>query len=179
VRRRWSAPVKEPTARINEEIRVSEVRLINQEGKQVGLVPLAEALKAAEEAGLDLVEVAPDASPPVCRILDFGKYKYRQAKRQKEARHKQKAIGLKQVKFRPKIDEHDYQFKFRNVEKFLQAGNRCKLTIMFRGREMTHPELGRKILNRVAREAAEYATIEIPSKLEGRNMTMTLVPKST
>lgn len=136
-----------------------------------------EALRKAEEAGLDLVEIAPTASPPVCRIMDYGKYKYEQAKKQHAARQHQKTMQLKEVKVRPHIDDHDLEFKIRNVKKFLQAGNRTKITMMFRGREMAYPEIGKATLERIAMEVTDIGTVEHPPRLEGRNMVLVLVPK--
>jgi translation initiation factor IF-3 len=160
-------------------IRVSEVRLIDTEGNHVGVVPLEEAQQAAEESGLDLVEVSPDGRPPVCKIMDYGRWKYQQAKRSQEARRKQHTIQVKEVKMRPKTDKHDYQFKLRHVRRFLSDGNKAKVTIRFRGREMEHPERGEAILRRVAEEVEDLGAIEQHPKREGRVMSMVLVPKST
>ena len=166
--------VQEP--RINEGIRAREVRLVGADGSQVGIKPLPEALHMARQAGLDLVEVAPGANPPVCRVMDYGKYKYEQDQRRKESRKKSTNIVVKEMKFRPKIDEHDYATKMRHVERFLQEGAKVKLTIMFRGREMTHPERGKAILDRVAEQVSELASVETTPRLDGRNMTMVLQP---
>ena len=138
--------------------------------------PLPEALSAAREVGLDLVEVAANADPPVCKIMDYGKYKYEQDQRRKESRRKATSVVIKEMKFRPKIDGHDYETKMKHVERFLAEGSKVKLTIMFRGREMAHPELGRRILNRVAAQVAELATVESSPRQDGRNMTMVLNP---
>src|ERR671918_218688 len=162
--------------RINERIRAPQVRLVGSDGTQIGIVPVAEALRRAQEADLDLVEVAPQANPPVCRIMDYGKYKYERAMRQKEARKKQARVEVKEIKFRPKIDRHDYETKKGQVIRFLNAGNRVKVTIMFRGREMAHTELGQRILDRLVEDLDGLAIVEQPSKLDGRNMVMVLAP---
>jgi translation initiation factor IF-3 len=152
------------------------VRLVGADGAQVGIVSAQEALERARASDLDLVEVAPQANPPVCRIMDYGKYKYERALRQKEARKKQTRIEVKEIKFRPKIDRHDYETKKGHVIRFLNAGNRVKVTIMFRGREMAHTELGQRILDRLVEDLDGLATVEQPSKLDGRNMVMVLAP---
>jgi translation initiation factor IF-3 len=136
-----------------------------------------EGVKQAREQGLDLVEVAPKATPPVCRIMDYGKYKYEQSKRAKEAKKHQHLVTVKEMKFRPKTEEHDYQFKLKHIQKFLAEGNKTKVTIMFRGREMVHTDLGRKILDRLMQETQDYASVEQQPRLEGRNMTIVLAPK--
>ncbi len=158
-------------------IRVPEVRVIGQEGDQLGIVPTADALQLAEEQGLDLVEVAPNEKPPVCRIMDFGKYKYQQSKRLQQAKKKQKVILVKEIKLRPKTEEHDYHFKSQHVRRFLQDGHKAKVTIVFRGREMAHTELGRRILDRMAIELEDVCTIEQNPKQEGRNLAMVLSPR--
>ncbi len=150
--------------------------MIGADGSQLGTKPLPEALQIARESGLDLVEVAANADPPVCKIMDFGKYKYEQDQRRKESRKKASNVVIKEMKFRPKIDAHDYDTKMKHVERFLEEGSKVKLTIMFRGREMAHPELGRKILENVAERVSEIATIEQFPKQDGRNMTMVLNP---
>ncbi len=152
------------------------MRLIDQDGEQLGIVPLREALRIADEAELDLVEVAGTATPPVCRIMDFGKYKFEQSKKQHEARKKQKQIQVKEVKFRPGTDEGDYQVKLRNLIRFLSDGDKVKVTLRFRGREMAHQDLGLKLLRRVEEDLAEFGTIEQRPKLEGRQMIMTMGP---
>ncbi|MGA1795489.1 MAG: translation initiation factor IF-3 [bacterium] len=162
---------------VNNGIRADEVRVIDAEGKQLGILKLAQALVMAEEAGLDLVEVAPMAKPPVCKIMDYGKYKYQQHKRAQEAKKNQKVIHVKEIKLRPKTDDHDLQFKLNHARKFLDAGNKVKITIIFRGREMTHPDIGNVLLDRVASEIEELGVVEQRAKLEGRNMTMILAPK--
>jgi translation initiation factor IF-3 len=163
--------------RVNEGIRVREVRVVSAEGEQLGILPTGEALRIAQERELDLVEVAPEAAPPVCRIMDFGKFKYQQSRRAKDARKKQTIIQVKEVKMGPKTDEHDFQFKARHVRRFLEDGNKAKVTIRFRGREMAHTELGRKLLDRISQDLADIATIESFPKLEGRNLVMILTPK--
>ncbi|MGO0122902.1 translation initiation factor IF-3 [Desulfothermobacter acidiphilus] len=163
---------------MNEEIRAREVRLVDTDGTQVGIVPLSEALRLAEERGLDLVEVAPQARPPVCKIMDYGKFRYEMSKKDREARKKQHLVAIKEVKFRPNIEEHDFQVKARNVIRFLEDGDKVKVTIMFRGREIIHPQLGERLLDRLKEEAAEVGMVERAPKLEGRNMIMILAPKS-
>ncbi|MSV68407.1 MAG: translation initiation factor IF-3 [Actinobacteria bacterium] len=163
-------------ARINDRIRAREVRLIGAEGEQLGTVALPDALRIAREAELDLVEVAPNNVPPVCKIMDFGRWQYEQEQRRKESRKKATNVVIKEMKFRPKIDIHDYTTKMRHVQKFLGDGNKVKLTIMFRGREMAHPELGRKILDQIATDVVDYAIVESAPRQDGRNMTMVLHP---
>ena len=162
--------------RVNEDITASSIRCIDENGEQLGVISLTEALERAVEAGLDLVEVQPMSDPPVCKILDYGKYKYEAQKRANEARKKQKIVYIKEVKFRPNIDEHDYQVKMRNVRKFIEAGDKVKITLRFRGREMAHQELGAKLLTRVREEMEELTRIEAMPKLEGRQMVMVLAP---
>jgi translation initiation factor IF-3 len=152
------------------------VRLVGADGQQIGVVDTREALRQARDLDLDLVEVAPQASPPVCRIMDYGKFKYERDVRQKEARRKQSRTGLKEIKFRPKIDPHDYATKKGHVERFLRAGNKVKVTIMFRGREMAHTELGRKILDRLVGDLGQTIIVESMPKQEGRNMIMVISP---
>jgi translation initiation factor IF-3 len=166
------------TTRINREIRVREVRVISDAGEQLGILPIHEALRAAEERGLDLVEVAPLAEPPVCKIMDFGKYKYEQAKKMHESKKHQKVIQLKEVKMRPGTDTHDYNFKLEHAKKFLSQGDKVKLTVVFRGREMAHMELGRALLDKVVVDIAESGAIEQMPKQEGRTMIMIIAPKS-
>ena len=171
-------PERDPT-RINERIRVPEIRLIDETGQQVGIMKTAEALKIAQERDLDLVEVAPDAKPPVCRILDYSKYKYEQAQKLKAARKHQTQITIREIKFRPKIAQHDYDTKKGHVMRFLKARDKVKVTIMFRGREMAHPERGEMILNRLAEELQDLAIIEQRPQQDGRNMTMMLAPQKS
>ena len=161
---------------MNDRIRCPEVRLIGAEGENVGVVPPARALAMAEEAGLDLVEISPNAHPPVCKIMDFGKFKYEQQKRESEARKKQKIIEVKEVKFRPGTDIHDYEVKMRNVIKFLEKGDKVKVTLRFRGREMAHQNLGRELLERVAEDVKELGKVENMPKMEGRQMVMMIGP---
>jgi translation initiation factor IF-3 len=149
---------------------------VGPDGAQIGIVSTQDALRRAQELDLDLVEVAPQENPPVCRIMDYGKFKYERAVRQKEARKRQARIEVKEIKFRPKIDRHDYETKKGHVIRFLQAGARVKVTIMFRGREMAHTELGQRILERLTEDVKELATVDAPSKLDGRNMIMVLAP---
>jgi translation initiation factor IF-3 len=163
-------------ARINDRIRAREVRLIGHDGAQLGVQPLPVALQLAREQELDLVEVAPGADPPVCKIMDFNRWKYEQEQKRKESRRKTTQVVIKEMKFRPKIDQHDYSTKMRHVERFLGEGNKVKLTIMFRGREMAHPELGLRILERIADEVGEIAIVESAPRQDGRNMTMVLHP---
>jgi len=164
--------------RVNEEIRVREVRLIDDNGEQIGIVPVREALQRAYEKNLDLVEVAPGARPPVCRLMDFGKFRYEQSKRDKEARKKQKIITIKEVKMRPKIDNHDFLVKAKNAKRFLENGDKVKVTIMFRGREISHAQLGQQLCIRLAEELSSVGAIEREPKVEGRNMIMILTPRS-
>jgi len=163
--------------RINHRIRAREVRVIGDAGEQLGVMTVQEALKRAEEAGLDLVEVAPTAAPPVCRIIDYSRYKYEQDKREKEARKKQRVIHIKELRLGPKIGEHDYQFKLRYLEEFLKRGDKVKVTMMFRGREMAHIDLGRKVLDRLASDISAIGEIEEAPRLEGRIIGMVIRAK--
>jgi translation initiation factor IF-3 len=169
-------PPERDTTRINERIRVPEVRLIDDEGNQVGVLKTPDALAFAQDRDLDLVEVAPEARPPVCRVLDYSKYKYEQAQKVKQARKHQQQITVREIKFRPKIAEHDYDTKKHHVERFLRHKDKVKVTIMFRGREVTHPERGTAILDRLAEELAELGVVEQRPIQEGRNMTMMMAP---
>ncbi|MDT7525059.1 MULTISPECIES: translation initiation factor IF-3 [Idiomarinaceae] len=163
--------------RINEEIRVKEVRLIGVEGEQIGVVAIQDAINAAEEAGVDLVEISPNAEPPVCRLMDYGKFVYEKAKNAKEQKKNQKQIQVKEVKFRPGTDEGDYQVKLRNLTRFLEGGDKTKVTVRFRGREMAHQELGIDLLNRIKTDLEEISTCEsFPRRAEGRQMIMVLAP---
>jgi translation initiation factor IF-3 len=171
------AIVQEKEQRINGEITAPEIRLVGAEGEQLGIVPLADAIARAEAAELDLVEIAPLAQPPVCRIMDFGKFKYREAKRQHEARLKLKQIQVKEVKFRPSTDEGDYKIKLRNLIRFLGEGDKAKVTLRFRGREMAHQEFGVRLLERVRADLEPYSQVEQFPRLEGRQMVMLLAPK--
>ncbi len=161
---------------MNEQIRAREVRLVGADGEQVGIVPLPEALQLAQRAGLDLVEVADKAKPPVCKIMDHGKAVYEAKQRDKASRKKATTVQVKEMKYRPKIGKGDFETKTRKVKQFLGEGNRVKVTIMFRGREMQHPELGRRILDNIAEEADDISKVEVYPKLDGRNMVMVLVP---
>ncbi len=164
--------------RVNQEIRVKEVRLIDEQGTQLGIVPIDNALSTAKERTLDLVEVAPDANPPVCKIMDYGKYKYEQSKRTQVAKKKSTVIQVKEVKVRPKIEEHDLQFKMRNVRKFLEQKNRVKVSIMFRGREIAFPDQGRRLMERIIADFDNEIVVEQPPRMEGRTMVMLLAPKT-
>lgn len=159
-------------------IRAPQVRVIDAEGNQLGLMSAREAVMKAEEVGLDLVEIAATAVPPVCRIMDYGKYKYQLSKKTRDAKKKQTVIHLKEIKLRGKTEEHDFQFKLRNIKKFLGDGDKVKITIIFKGREITHTELGRNMLKRVAEEIKDVALIEHQAKLEGRNMIMVVAPSA-
>jgi translation initiation factor IF-3 len=163
--------------RVNGQINVATVRLVKEDGSMFGVAPIRDALRMAEEAGLDLVEVSPNADPPVCKILDFGKYKYQEQKKKNEARKKQKVIEVKEIKLRPTTDEHDYEVKMRSVTRFLEEGDKVKVTLRFRGREMVHQELGVKVLDRVKEEMDAKAKVEQFPRLEGRQMVMVLAPK--
>jgi translation initiation factor IF-3 len=170
-------PPAQDGPRVNGAIRAPQVRCIDPEGEQLGVLDTRDAISKAEDFGLDLVEVQPNVDPPVCKILDYGKYKYEAQKRANEARKKQKIIEVKEIKLRPNIDEHDYQVKMRNVFKFLNSGDKVKVTLRFRGREMAHQELGANILSRVRTETDEVAKVEAHPKMEGRQMIMVLAPK--
>ncbi len=172
-------PPERDTTRINERIRVPEVRLIGVDGEQVGVMKTQDALRYAQDRELDLVEVAPDARPPVCRVLDYSKYKYEKGQREKQARKHQQQITVREIKFRPKIAEHDYATKKGHVQRFLNHRDKVKVTIMFRGREVAHPERGEVILNRLAEELQELAIVEQRPHQDGRNMTMMLGPSKT
>ena len=174
---RRCATISRDSLRINEEIHIREVRVTSATGEQLGVMLTREALHMAEEQHLDLVEVAPKAKPPVCRIMDFGKYRYEQQKREKEAKKKQKVISIKEVKLRPNIEQHDFDVKLKNALRFVEEGNKVKVTIMFRGRELSHPELGKEVLSRVAEKLGGLVSIERNAKLEGKNMTMIVAPK--
>jgi translation initiation factor IF-3 len=173
-----AAPEREPSGpRINDAIRVREVRLIDENGQNVGVVPTTEALERANTAGLDLVEVSPDANPPVAKILDFGKYKYQEQKKAAEARKKQKIVEIKEIKMRPSIDDHDYDVKMRAIRRFFEDGDKVKVTLRFRGREMAHQQLGWDVLQRVKTETEPIAKVESEPRMEGRQMVMVLAPR--
>lgn len=170
-------PPRETGPRTNDRIRAPEIRLIGAEGENIGVVSPSQAMMLAQEAGLDLVEISPNAVPPVCKIMDFGKFKYEQQKREAEARRKQKTIEVKEIKFRPGTDEHDYQVKLRSVMRFLEEGDKVKVTLRFRGREMAHQELGLELLQRVAADVGDHGKVESMPKLEGRQMAMMVAPR--
>ena len=165
--------------RINDRIRIPEVRLVGSGGEQIGIVSIAEAIRRAEEEDLDLVEVAPTARPPVCKIMDYGKFKYESAQKAREARRNQTLTVIKEMKLRPKIDPHDYETKKGHVVRFLKAGDKVKITIMFRGREQSRPELGYRLLERLAHEVEDLGVVESSPKQDGRNMTMVIAPHKT
>ena len=172
------APEREPSGpKINDAIRAREVRLIDETGQNIGVVSKFDALARAEEAGLDLVEVSPDAEPPVCKILDFGKYKYQEQKKAAEARKHQKIVEIKEIKMRPGIDDHDYDVKMRAIKRFFEEGDKVKVTLRFRGREMAHQQLGMAVLVRVKTDTEQIAKVESEPRFEGRQMVMVLAPK--
>ncbi|MBI4842387.1 MAG: translation initiation factor IF-3 [candidate division NC10 bacterium] len=162
---------------MNERIRIKEVRVISPDGTQLGILPIEQALQTAYGLHMDLVEVAPEARPPVCRIMDYGKYRYEQSKKAREAKKKQTIIDLKEIKLRPKTEEHDFQFKVRHAERFLKEGNKAKITMMFRGREVIRMDRGRVLLGRFVEALKDVAVVEQQAKVEGRNMTLILAPK--
>lgn len=162
---------------MNDRIRAPEIRLIGADGENVGVVTPARALAMAEEAGLDLVEISPNAEPPVCKIMDFGKFKYEEKKKQADAKKRQSQIELKEIKLRPKTDDHDLAFKIKHVQRFLEDGNKVKLTVRFRGREITHPETARKQIEYILDAVKEHAIVEAAGRMEGRTMTALLAPK--
>ena len=171
-------PEREPSGpKINDAIRARDVRLIDETGQNVGVVSRIDAMERAETAGLDLVEVSPDAEPPVCKIMDFGKYKYQEQKKAAEARKNQKIVEIKEIKMRPSIDDHDYDVKMRSIKRFFEEGDKVKITLRFRGREMAHQELGMNLLQRVKADLLEDAKVESEPRLEGRQMVMVLAPR--
>lgn len=170
------APSKEKEPRINRQITCERIRLVDHDGEMIGVVSVMEGIKRAQEVGLDLVEISPGAEPPVCKILDYGKYKYTMQKKAHEARRKQKVITLKEIKLRPNIDKHDLEVKMRSVHKFLEEGDKVKLTLRFRGREMSHQELGRKLLEKIRDELGEVVKVEHHPSMEGRQMIMIVAP---
>jgi translation initiation factor IF-3 len=173
-----AGPEREPSGpRMNDQIRTRQVRLINADGDNVGVVETLEALRQAIEAGLDLVEVSPDADPPVAKILDYGKFKFQEQKKQAEARKKQKIVEIKEIKMRPSIDDHDYDVKMRSIRRFFEEGDKVKVTLRFRGREMAHQQLGMAVLQRVKADVLEISKVESEPRLEGRQMVMVLAPK--
>ena len=163
---------------VNEQINAREVLVIDADGTQLGVMKTDEALQLAREKKVDLVNVAPSARPPVCRLMDYGKHKYEQSKRDREARKKQKLTTIKEIKFRPNIDKHDFEVKAKRGQKFLENGDKVKVTVMFRGREITHPEIAQRLCQQLAKDLAEYGVVEKPAKQEGRNMIMIISPKS-
>ncbi|ACK80655.1 MULTISPECIES: translation initiation factor IF-3 [Acidithiobacillus] len=167
----------EKEVNINREITAARVRLIGVEGEQLGVLSFMEAIAAAEEAELDLVEIAPQADPPVCRIMDYGKFRFQESKRQHDAKRRQKQTQVKEIKFRPRTDDADYQIKLRNILRFIEDGDRAKITLRFRGREMSHPELGMELLNRVERDLTEVGVVEQRPRMEGRQMVMIVAPR--
>ena len=168
---------KDVGPRINEQITASEVRVISSKGAQLGIISIREALNYAEDEGYDLVEVSPDAKPPVCKIIDYGKLKYKEQKSKKEAKKKQKTIEVKEIKMRPGIDTHDYQVKVKALKKFISGGNKVKVSMRFRGREMEHQNLGLDLLKKLTEEVSEYAKVEVPPKSEGKQIMIILVPQ--
>ena len=169
---------KNSEPRTNEQITASEVRVISSSGKQLGIISIREALNIAEDEGFDLVEVSPDASPPVCKIIDYGKLKYKEQKSKKEAKKKQKTIEVKEIKMRPGIDKHDYEVKIKALSKFISGGNKVKVSMRFRGREMEHQNIGLDLLKRIINEVENYARVEVPPKSEGRQIMMVMVPQA-
>jgi len=174
---RAAAPAPKDGPRTNEEIRVREVHLIDKDGSNRGNVTISEALAIAQEAGLDLVEISPNATPPVCKLLDFGKYKFQEQKKQAEARKKQKVVEVKEVKFRPMIDDHDYEVKMRSMQRFFEEGDKVKVTLRFRGREMAHQEIGIRVLERIKNEMDTTSKVEQMPRMENRQMVMVLTPR--
>ena len=170
-------PKKDNGPRTNERITASEVRVISSTGSQLGIISIREALNYAEDEGYDLVEVSPDAKPPVCKIIDYGKLKYKEQKSKKEAKKKQKTIEVKEIKMRPGIDTHDYQVKVKALKKFISGGNKVKVSMRFRGREMEHQNLGLDLLKKLTEEVSEYAKVEVPPKSEGKQIMLILVPQ--
>lgn len=171
-------PRKDDGPRVNDGIRAPSIRLIGANGEQVGVVTVREALVLADEAGLDLVEISPNAEPPVCKIMDFGKYKYELQKKANEARKKQKVIEIKEIKIRPTIEEHDYQVKLRAARRFLEEGNKVKMTLRFRGREMSHQNIGMEVLDRMQKDLSDLGKVESPARMEGRQVQMVMGPQA-
>ena len=169
--------IKKEETRLNERIRARQVRVIDPEGKQIGIIETSKALETAENSNLDLVEIAPDASPPVCRIMDYGKYKYQLSKKDKESKKKQHVIHIKEIRLRPTIDEHDIEFKMRHARKFIEEGHHLRIRILFRGRQIVHPELGHAILKRVQQELEDIARIEKEPIKEGRSIIANFIQK--
>lgn len=173
----WRQAITRPTqTRVNDRIRIREVRLIDDEGTQLGIIQTRDALEMARQRGLDLVEVAPNAMPPVCRLMDYGKFKYEQSRKERDSRKNQHVVELKEVRIRPKIDDHDLETKGRQAAKFLDAGDKVKLTVLFRGREMAHPDIGRGLLDQLIEQLRPHGTLEQPPRMEGRAMTSFMNP---
>lgn len=167
-----------PDNKVNAQIRAREVRVVGPDGEQLGIIPIGEALERAQELNLDLVEVAPNAKPPVCKVMDYGKFRYQQQKRAHEAKKKQTVIQVKEVKVRPKIDDHDYQFKLQHVRRFLTGGDKAKISVVFRGREIVHRDLGAKLLDRFIEDSQDLGEVESRPRMEGRSMTVILTAKA-
>ena len=171
------APPSKDGPRINDDIRAAKILLIDQNGEKQGIMPISAALEAAEEVGLDLVEISPNSDPPVCKILDYGKFKFQEQKKKNEARKRQKTVEIKEIKLRPNIDTHDYDVKAKAMHRFFEEGDKVKVTLRFRGREMAHPELGMKLLQQVKADFDEVAKVEYEPRMEGRQMIMILAPR--
>jgi translation initiation factor IF-3 len=172
-----SAPPSKDGPRINEDIRAAKILLIDQNGEKQGVMPISAALEAADEVGLDLVEISPNSDPPVCKILDYGKFKFQEQKKKNEARKRQKTVEIKEIKLRPNIDVHDYEVKAKAMHRFFEEGDKVKVTLRFRGREMAHPELGMKLLQQVKSDFEPVAKVEYEPRMEGRQMIMILAPR--
>ena len=172
-----SAPPSKDGPRINEDIRAAKILLIDQNGEKQGIMPISAALEAADEVGLDLVEISPNSDPPVCKILDYGKFKFQEQKKKNEARKRQKTVEIKEIKLRPNIDTHDYDVKAKAMHRFFEEGDKVKVTLRFRGREMAHPELGMKLLQQVKADFDEVAKVEYEPRMEGKQMIMILAPR--
>jgi len=175
---RRELPVSKDEHRINERIRIPQVRLIDQNGGQVGVVPTSQALQMARDANLDLVEISPQSSPPVCKILDYGKFKYEKKKKDHEAKKKQVVVKVKEVQFRPRTDDHDLDFKFKHIKGFLEDGDKVKITIMFRGREVAYVDHGYKVMQKLVEEMKDISMVESPAKLEGKKLMLVLAPQT-
>jgi translation initiation factor IF-3 len=176
-RGQWRQIISRPVqTRVNERIRIREVRLIDEEGEQVGIIPTFEALQMARDRGLDLVEVAPNAMPPVCRLMDYGKFRYETSRKERESRKNQHVVELKEVRIRPKIDDHDLETKGKQAAKFLDAGDKVKLTVLFRGREMAHPDIGKGLLDQLADQLRPHGSVEMSPRMEGRTMILIMAP---
>ena len=170
--------IKPGEVRVNERIRIPQIRVIDVDGEQIGVLPTRDALRMAMEKGYDLVEISPTAKPPVCKIMDYGKFKYEQSKKDRVAKKKQHVVHLKEMHFTPKTDEHDYQFKLKHVKHFLEEGDKVKIVVEFRGREMVHREFGTNLMERIRKDLEDVCVVELNGKFEGRNMIMVVMPKS-